>query len=151
MTFYSFLNVSATLTGVGGSINLGAGASVAEEGLTVAPVSEISTMIIGADGNGEHSGSASTASVVTVRLLKTSPVNAQVQAMVNRQRGVGNVGAGRNTIVIRDAVRGDSITCTGVAFKDQATVNFAKESGMNEWTFNAIKTTTILGTGAPEA
>ena len=47
-------------------------------------------------------------------------------------------------------VRGDNITLTQVAFKKRPAINFAKEGGLNEWVFDAIKTTQILGVGTPE-
>ena len=56
----------------------------------------------------------------------------------------------KNVVTIRDVVRGDVITLTGVAFKKRPAINFAKEGGLNEWTFDAIKTVTILGVGTPE-
>ena len=151
MATYSFLNVSASLTGVGGSINLASGAGVAEEGITIDAMEDKNVMTIGADGEGMHSMVASRAGTITVRLLKTSPVNAKLQVMFNRQTSPGSLGHGSNTVVIRDSVRGDVITCTGVAFKKLPSITYAKEGGMQEWTFDAIKTTYMLGVGTPEA
>lgn len=150
MATYSFQDVVAAISGVGGSINLAAGAGVAEEGITIEPMEDKSVMTIGADGSGMHSLVANEASTVTIRLLKTSPVNKQLQEMYNQQTK-SSANHGKNTITVRDAVRGDNITLTEVAFKKRPTVTYAKEGGMMEWTFDAIKTTAILGSGTPEA
>lgn len=150
MATYSFQNVVAAISGVGGSINLAAGAGVAEEGITIESMEDKSVMTIGADGAGMHSLVANEASSVTIRLLKTSPVNRQLQEMYNQQTK-SSANHGKNTITVRDAVRGDNITLTEVAFKKRPTVTYAKEGGLMEWTFDAIKTTAVLGSGTPEA
>ena len=150
MATYSFQDVVAAIAGVGGSINLAAGAGVAEEGITIESMEDKSVMTIGADGAGMHSLVANEASTVTIRLLKTSPVNKQLQEMYNQQTK-SSANHGKNTITVRDAVRGDNITLTEVAFKKRPTVTYAKEGGMMEWTFDAVKTTAVLGSGTPEA
>lgn len=150
MSTYSFLDVVAALTGPGGSINLGAGASAAEEGITIEPVADTNTMTIGASGEGMHSLSANKASTVTVRLLKTSPVNAQLQTMYNLQTQ-SSLLHGKNVMTVRDVARGDAIILTEVAFKKRPTINYAKDGGVNEWQFDAISTNQMLGTGNPEA
>lgn len=149
MATYSFQDVVAAISGVGGSINLAAGAGVAEEGITIESMEDKSVMTIGADGAGMHSLVANEASSVTIRLLKTSPVNKQLQEMYNQQTK-SSANHGKNTITVRDAVRGDNITLTEVAFKKRPTVTYAKEGGLMEWTFDAIKTTAVLGSGTPE-
>lgn len=149
MATYSFQDVVAAIVGVGGSINLAAGAAVAEEGITIEAVADKNTMTIGADGSGMHSLAANEASTVTVRLLKTSPVNAQLQLMYNLQTK-SSLTHGKNVITVRDVVRGDSVVLTQVAFKKRPAINYAKEGGLNEWTFDAVKTTQILGVGTPE-
>src|SRR5690349_2622434 len=82
---YSFLNVQATIAGPGGNFNLGNGAGASEEGITVEPAGDKSTMTIGADGSGMHSLHADKSGTVMVRLLKTSPQNAKLQAMYDLQ------------------------------------------------------------------
>lgn len=149
MTTYSFQDVVAAVVGVGGSINLAAGAGVSEEGITIESLEDKNVMTIGADGSGMHSLIANESSTVTVRLLKTSPVNKQLQEMYNQQTK-SSATHGRNVITVRDAVRGDNITLTGAAFKKRPTVTYAKEGGMMEWTFDAVKTVSVLGSGTPE-
>lgn len=149
MSTYSFQDVTATIVGVGGAINLASGAAVSEEGITIESVQDKNVMTIGADGSGMHSLVADESSTVTIRLLKTSPVNAQLQLMYNLQTQ-SSLTHGKNVITVRDVSRGDAIVLTGVAFKKRPTVTYAKEGGMNEWTFDAAKTTQILGVGTPE-
>lgn len=149
MATYSFQDVVAAISGPGGSVNLAAGAAAAEEGITIEPVGDKSTMTIGAGGEGMHSLSANEASSVTVRLLKTSPVNAMLQMMYNLQTQSGIL-HGRNMITVRDIARGDSVTLSQVAFKKRPALNYAKDGGLNEWAFDAIYTNQILGFGSPE-
>jgi hypothetical protein len=149
MATYSFQDVTATINGVGGSINLASGAGAAEEGITVEAVEDKNVMTIGADGSGMHSLVASEASTVTVRLLKTSPINAQLQLMYDLQTA-SSVTHGKNVITIRDIARGDFIALSGVAFKKRPSLTYAKEGGMNEWAFDAISTQQLLGVGTPE-
>lgn len=149
MATYSFKDVHATIQGVGGSINLGYGAGIAEEGITIEPAEDKNIMTIGADGQGMHSLVSSEAAKVTVRLLKTSPVNAQLQAMFNLQAD-SSLAHGKNTITVRDIARGDSITMTGVAFRSRPSVTYAKEGGTIEWGFDAIRISATLGVGTPE-
>jgi hypothetical protein len=148
MSVYSFQDCVATITGAGGFINLAKNAGVAEEGITIEAMEDKNVMTIGADGSGMHSLIANEASTVTVRLLKTSPVNQQLSIMYNLQSRT-SLTHGKNIITIRDTVRGDYTVLTNVAFKKRPATNYAKEGGLVEWTFDAIKTTQILGSGNP--
>ena len=144
MSTYSFLDVTATLVGPGGVISLGSGAGVSEEGISVEPTGEMGTMMIGADGSGQHSLSGDKSGRVVVRVLKTSPVNAQLNAMSQFQRSSAE-SYGQNTLVITDTSRGDVITCRQVAFAKVPALTFAREAGMNEWEFNAVIIDPALG------
>lgn len=148
-TSYSFRDVVATIDGPGGNIILAGGVGAAEEGISIEAVGDQSTMTIGADGSGQHSLSADTSSTVTVRLLKTSPVNFALQAMFNYQAATSSRW-GRNSITVRNVAGGDLVTLTGAAFKKRVPVTYAKEAGVNEWTFDAISTSQVLGVGTPE-
>lgn len=149
MATYSFLDVNAAITGPGGSINMASGAGAAEEGISIEPVEDKNIMTIGADGQGMHSLVGGDACTVTVRLLKTSPVNALLQQMYNYQT-TSSVLHGKNTIVVSDFGRGDLVTLTEVAFKKQPSLTYAKEGGINEWAFDAIGSSFVLGIGTPE-
>lgn len=146
MATYSFLDVNVTLVGPGISVNLGNGASVAAEGITIEPMTDQSTLLIGADGNGVHSLSADKSSTVTVRLLKTSPVNRQLaQAYELQTSQLGSASHGANVIQVRNAQTGDYVVLSEVAFARRPALTYAQEAGINEWVFHAIDTTMLLG------
>lgn len=149
MSTYSFLDCNAAISGPGGSINLASGAGAAEEGVTIVALEDKNIMQIGAGGEGQHSLVAGEASTVTVNLLKTSPINALLQQMYNYQTS-SSVLHGKNTMVVTDFGRGDVITLSKVAFKKAPDITYAKEAGMNAWTFDAIYTNRVLGIGVPE-
>jgi len=142
---YSFLDVSCSLSGPGGIIALGAGAAVAEEGITFTPTGPMNGMTIGADGEGMHSLFADRSAKATVRLLKTSPTNALLSQMVAFQRASGAT-HGQNTLALNDASRNDSITGRQVAFAKIPDLTFAKEGGLVEWEFDIVRMDMRLGT-----
>ena len=147
---YSFIDVEATIDGTGGSFPLAGGeAGVAEEGITVVPVGEKNEMTVGADGEIMHSLLASKAATITVTLLRTSTVNAQLQNLFNEQTK-SSATHGRNTIVIRDIARGDTTTCTKVAFAKDPDAVYAKSGGTLQWLFHGGKVDKIIGSGTPE-
>jgi hypothetical protein len=136
MSTYSFLDVSASIVGPGGSVNLGAGAAVTEEGISFEPSEDIDSMSIAADGTPMHSLHANKSGTVTVRLQKTSPVNQKLMQMYNLQTASGS-NHGQNTISMSNSATQDAITAQVVAFKRVPALTYAKEAGMNEWVFNA--------------
>jgi len=144
MNVYSFLKVNATLAGPGGVLNLAVGAAVAEEGITIEAVEDKNVMTIGADGQGQHSLIASDACTVTVHLLKTSPLNAALMLMYDLQSSSSALW-GQNIFTIVDSARNDYNVIQSCAFKKKPTLTYAKEAGMNEWTFDGIKASSILG------
>ena len=146
MGVYSFLNVNATIAGPGGFFNLGAGAAAAEEGITIEASEDKNVMTIGADGQGQHSLVASDACTLTVRLLKTSPINAALMAMYDLQSATSALW-GQNVFTIVDSGRNDYTVVQAAAFKKKPTLTYAKEAGMNEWVFDGIKANSILGAG----
>lgn len=142
---YSFLNTQCAIVGPGGAINLGDGAGAAEEGITITAGGEINTMQIGADGSGQHSLHLDKSGKITVRLLKTSPTNAKLETMYNAQTSTP-AAHGQNVISLVDTLRGDSITCSGVAFAKFPDLGYGKEAGFNDWEFMAINIDRKLGT-----
>lgn len=145
MASYSFLDVAATLNGPGGSIQLGAGAGTAEEGITIERRGERNTMTIGSDGEGMHSLHADKSSTITVRLLKTSPTNQLLSVMFDLQSQASSLW-GQNVIAVSTPNgAGDITTARGVAFRQHTPLTYAKEGGMNTWTFDAISTDGLLG------
>ncbi len=136
MFTYSFLDVQASIVGPGGSFSIGSGAGAAEEGITVEMSEDKNTMVMGADGTPMHSLHGGKGATVTVRLLKTSPVNANLSQMYALQTESSSL-HGANVLVIKNNVTGDQITCRACAFKKFPTQTYAKEGGMIEWTFDA--------------
>lgn len=146
MSVYSFADCKASITGVGGNFTLGDGAGPSEEGITLEAVTDQNMMTVGADGSVMHSKIINRASTFTLRLLKTSPANRLLQAMYNLQF-LQSIGWGRNIIYVTDIIRGDAVTLTDVAFKKVPTITYAKEGGINEWTFDCGKAYIFLGGG----
>lgn len=144
MATYSFTDVSATLAGPTGMIDLGYGAAVADEGISIEAAGDKNTMIIGADGEGMHSLHADKSGTVTVRLLKTSPTNAKLQAMYDAQ-SLNSALWGNNLITVRQTVSGDTTVARSCAFKKKPALGYKKDGDTVEWVFDSIKIDTILG------
>lgn len=144
MSTYSFLDIQSTLVGPTGVLDLGSGASVADEGISIEPAGDKNTMLIGADGEGMHSLHADKSGTVTVRLLKTSPTNAKLMAMYDMQTASSAL-HGQNLITVTNPVSGDVTTARSCAFKKKPPMKYAKDGDIIEWTFDAIKIDTILG------
>lgn len=148
---YSFLDTLCAINGPGGSFTIGGpGAANAEEGITVEMSEEKNTMIIGADGTPMHNLHASQGGKMSIRLLKTSPVNAQLSAMYAVQTASSAL-HGQNTITLKNSPLGDAITGTFCAFKRFPTQAYAKEGGMNEWEFDIGVLVMSLGGGGNAA
>lgn len=148
MSVYSFFNFTASMVGPGVVTQLGYGAAVAEEGLTLEMEGDKNSVTMGADGEGMHNLHCAKNGTVTIRLLKTSPVNAVLQSAYNAQT-INPLLHGQNVILIRDPNRGDVASARQVAFKKIPNITYAKDGGMNEWRFDAIKIDTVLGSGTP--
>lgn len=144
MATYSFTDVHASIDGPTGSLNLGYGAGVSDEGISIDPAGDKSTMMIGADGEGMHSLHADKSGTVTVRLLKTSPTNAKLMAMYDMQTASSAL-HGLNVITVTNPVNGDTTFCRNAAFKKKPAINYKKDGDILEWTFDCIKIDTILG------
>lgn len=150
MATYSFLDVQAAISGPGGAFSIGQGAGAAEEGISVEMTEDKSSMVIGADGSGQHNLHAGRSGTVTIRLLKTSPTNALLSDLYAFQtQGAAN--HGQNTITIRNPQRGDTITARQAGFRRFPNNSYAKDGAMLEWSFNAIQIDQDLGNGSPSA
>jgi len=141
---YSFKDVSAQLTGPTGSANLGYGAAIAEEGISVDMLGDKNTMHIGADGSPMHSLHADKSGTVTIHTLKTSPLNAILQDMYDAQQLSATLW-GQNVIVIRENQSGDISTAQFCAFKKKPNLKYAKAADVLEWVFDAGTIDTVLG------
>lgn len=142
---YSFLSIVGTIVGPGGAIQLGSSAGVDPEGITVEPTEDKNTMKFGADGAIMHALHAAKPGKVTVRLLKTSPINAILSQMYNVQQ-LSPASWGQNIVKFNDINRGDDITLVNSAFSRQPSVTYDVEGRMNEWTFEGMLVE-ILGLG----
>ncbi len=117
---------------------------MAEEGITIEAVEDKNVMTIGADGAGQHSLIASDARKITLRLLKTSPVNKALMALYDLQSQSSALW-GQNVITVTDSGRGDLTLVQGCAFKKAPSLTYAKEGGMMEWEFDGIAGNSVLG------
>ncbi len=145
MATYSFMDVNASFVGPPAfNFDMGYGAAIAEEGITVTMADDKNTMLIGADGEGMHSLHAGKSGQITVRTLKTSPLNQKLSVAYNAQTNVASL-HGQNVIVIRNADSGDVITARDVAFKKMPDLTQAKDGDVLEWVFDAIKIDSLLG------
>src|ERR1700677_239805 len=116
MSTYSFVNITASITGPGGLFTIGGdGAANSEEGITIEMAEDRDNMQIGADGTPMHSLHAGKGGTFTFRLLKTSPVNQQLSLMQDYQQ-LSSVNWGQNIIVIRNTGSGDIVTGQSCAF-----------------------------------
>jgi hypothetical protein len=131
---YSFINVQASIVGPGGAFSLGYGSGNASEGIDI-ETNETDVLTIGADGTPMHSLKADKSGKVTVRLLKTSPVNAKLMALFNVQR-LASATWGQNTITIVDTASGSTTACRACAFLQRPKNSYATEGGTNEWVFS---------------
>ncbi len=143
---YSFLDTNATIAGPGGFFNMAAGAAAAEEGISIEPAEDKNVMTIGADGQGQHSLIASDACLITVRLLKTSLINGNLMLMYDLQSASSSLW-GQNIITVVNTGLNDYSVFQACAFKKRPALTYAKEAGIIEWQFDAIKGNSLLGKG----
>jgi Protein of unknown function (DUF3277) len=149
MASYSFLNLSVAIVGPNGSFIIGGeGAANAEEGCSFAMKEDKNTQTIGAGGEVMNSLHAGNAGRITVRLLKTSAVNALLAAMYNADRLASFVW-GNNVISARDIASGDVYSCTSCAFVRLPNNSWAKDGGALEWEFDAGYMAANLAAGIP--
>lgn len=141
---YSFLDVTASLAGATGTVDLGFGALVSKEGITISVANARNTMTVGADGEVMHSLKADKSGTVTVRLLYASPVNATLQAMYDAQALSSSLW-GNNVITVRNKGNNETTVCRSVAFQKQPDRTYAEEGQMVEWVFDCGKIDTVTG------
>lgn len=149
MSAYSFLDVQASIVGPGGSITIGSESGAADEGITV-EATERSSMQTGASGDVVHSLHGAKPGKMTLRLLKTSPINSQLSVMAGLQLASSAL-HGQNIISVVNPTSGDVVTGRQCAFKKLPNLTYGKEAGTNEWEFDVGMLDEILGTGQPIA
>lgn len=144
MGTYSFMDVTASFAGPTGIIDLGAGSANADEGIAIALAKAKNTMTVGIDGEVMQSMSPDKSGTITVTLMKTSPANKKLMRAYNAQ-SLSSATWGRNTIVVRNAVSGDSFTANSVAFQKLPDNKNGKEGGSIAWIFDCGKIDQNLG------
>lgn len=144
MATYSFQNVTASIVG-SGVVDLGFGSGNAKEGITVEFNEPRNAMYIGADGSVMHSLKANKSGTVTVRLIRTSDQNSQLQLMANAQYLSSSL-HGNNVITIRDKGNSEVCVCRSCAFRNPASRNYAEEAGIQEWVFDCGEIDFVTGT-----
>lgn len=144
MSTYSFMDTQCAVAGPSGVVDVGYGAAIADEGITIAMAGDKNSMTIGADGEGMHSLHCDNSGQITIRLLKTSPANAKLMNMYNSQKGNAK-NWGKNTITLNHTGSGDNVTGQKCAFKKVPDYTNAKAGGIVEWVFDSIKVDEILG------
>jgi len=143
---YSFEDVVATLVGPGVTASLGAGSANAKEGISVEFLEAKDSLLMGADGSGVHSLRANQSARVTVRLLKTSPMNSVLQTAYDYQRS-STLFWGQNVLTVSNPATGDDYPCEQVAFEQFPAITWAEDANINEWRFLAVQADPILGVG----
>jgi len=145
---YSFKDVKVTITGTSGTLELGMGAGVADEGVTIERGEDRNTMTPAADGEIMHSMHVADHGTVRVRLLKTSTTNGRPLELYKQQKR-GSAFWGRNNISIQDRARNDSVKCSDVAFMGEPNLTYGKVGNINEWAFHAGHIDGTLDRGEP--
>lgn len=140
---YSFLSVQATIAGPGGIVDIGSTSGAADEGVTVSPAKR-NTMSTGASVDVMHSLQAQKSGTISIRLLKTSTINAQLSLMQALQQANPAL-HGINIITVTDTSRGDLVTAANVAFSGPPTLAYSKDGGMNTWEFECGQIDELLG------
>lgn len=142
---YSFQDVTATIAGVTGIVEIGYGAGVAKDGITIAMTQPRNNLVASADGEYMHSLRMDKTGTITIRTLYNADVNAKLQAMLDLQ-ALSSSAWGQNVITIRNKGNEDVIVARGVAFQGQPEKNFAEDGGMMEWAFDCGKIDVLTGT-----
>lgn len=86
---YSMKNVSITIDG-----QLVNGLWDGDDAVQIAPLIDVGTMMVGADGSSIFSAHANEGATITVRLQHTSPAHRLLSQKLSRQRNVGCVQLG---------------------------------------------------------
>lgn len=145
MPTYSFMDVVATITGPGGVVGLGYGASTAEEGISISSTEDKNLMTVGADGKVMHTLRCGNSGTITVSLLKTSPAASKLQRMYNIQVLSGRAW-GVNTITMQQTASDDKFVFLECAFKKLPDTSYAKDGDTLSWAFDVGTITADRGT-----
>jgi hypothetical protein len=132
---------------VAGPNNLNAfAAGEAEEGFTIEFEGNKNTMTVGANGDVMHSLRVGQPGRLILRLLKTSSFNKTLSDNWTYQTSSA-ANHGLMTWQVTDAARGDTWTCSGCAFGNHASGQYAVVGNVQEWVFDVGRITPKLGAG----
>lgn len=146
MATYSFQDVTATLVGPTGVVDLGYGAMAAKEGISIARNQPQNNMTIGADGEGMHSLRTDKSGTVTIRLLYTSPANATLTIMYNAQSLSSSLW-GNNVITVINKGNQDATVARSAAFTKLPDKSFGEDGqAYLEWVFDCTRIDNLTGT-----
>src|ERR1039458_4478410 len=137
MSAYSFLDVQASIVGPGVTSVIGSSAGNAKEGISTAFDEEKGTVTTGSDGSIMTSLHATQTGKITIRLMKTSPINAILNQAYNFQR-VSSANWGQNTIRVVDKSRGDVVTGVQMQFTKHPDNTWHEDGNVLEWVFQGI-------------
>lgn len=140
---FSFADVSVAISGPNIDTTV---TGIAEEGVTIEYDGDAGLLVMGADGSGMFSERVAQNGTIRIRLLKTASYNQILSNAFYFQRG-STVNTAKNTIIVRDPVRGDLVTAQGCAFQKFPNLTFATAPGINEWAFLCQRITADLGAG----
>jgi hypothetical protein len=144
---YSFTDTVVSITGPGGTFQIGGpDTAAAEEGISINWGEENTTMNIGADGGVMHSMHAARAGNAMVRLQKTSPVNFLLSNLWNYQRQ-SSIYWGQNIITLRQVALGDLYNIAACAFIRFPNNSYGKIGGTIEWEWLCGSIDPLLGPG----
>jgi hypothetical protein len=145
---YSFLTNTLTIAGPNGSFTMGGPDTASGEGGFTWTFSEDTNQQTGsADGSTMNSFIASLRGKCTVRLQKTSPINALLNQLWQQDRANGGITWGQNVLTHRDVNRGDLVIGHQAAFTKHPNITAAKVGGEMEWEFDCGKILPSLGPG----
>ncbi len=148
MGTYSFLDVQASVIGPGLNAQIGSTSGAAKDGLSAAFDEDKVTVTTGADGSIMSSLKATMTGRITIRLLKTSPMNNVLNTAFNFQRS-NSANTGQNVIRVVDKARGDVVTGRQMSFQKHPDNTWSEEGNILEWTFIGI-VNEVLGAGSPD-
>ena len=141
---YSFLDVYGSIQGPGLFALFGNATGQSDEGISIEATEDANRMTPGASGEVMHALIGVNAGRIQIHVLKTSPLNAQLNQGLMFQRQ-SSATWGNNVITVTNPVTGDHVTCKQVAFTRQPPNSYGKEPTVITWELEAGHVYTQLG------
>ncbi len=143
---YSFANVAGSIVGPNGAFSFGYGSGIDDGGITAEMSEDKVDIKTGADGKPMATLHASKLGRITVRVQKTSPLNAFLSALYGADNSSATQVA-QNTIVVRDLGGIDVIAGQNCAIAKFPSLTYGREGPPNEWVFVVGQLDMMLGGG----